>query len=398
MFRTHASPGRVALLAILALLGSLVLAAPAAAQNNTGSVIINKTDAQTDEPVADACFELWEDYPNGGPTYAAECTDANGQAFWEGVEAGEYDLVEAASPPGYAPVAPQEITVVSGDDNVFDVENTPTTVTVNKFDAETEAPLADACFIVTNRDEPSGDFESEEQCTDESGQTVFMYVPFGEYRVYETSPPPGYDFQEPAEVEVTPDDPHPVVNVPNFQATQPEGVLEVDKLDCVGADEPSMTVYENPVFPDEPEAPEGLHPCAIGHAVFEVTGGDLEAPIRLETNIFGFTLVQLPEGDYQIEEIEPNAIGPVPFSISFDDEFGGGYTIVVAINPLELGPGETVGPTPTPRAPAAPPAAGGGVPNTSSGSPVPAPWLAAVILVASAGLLGAMVIARRRHI
>lgn len=392
MIRTSSRPARVGLLAILALLASFVMAGSVAAQE-TGNVTINKTDAMTGGPVEGACFQLRQD----DAIHPPECTDATGTAVFEDIGFGEYMLEETTVPPGYAPVADQQVTVDEAAETV-DVTNDPTTVTVNKVDAETGEPLADACFFVTDLDE-EGDYRSDDQCTDESGQTVFMYVPFGEYRIYETQPPAGYDFQhEPTEVVVSAEDPHPVVEIPNFRAPEQPGILEVDKLDCVGADEPSILVFQNPEFPDEPAAPEGLHPCAIGHAVFEVTGGDLEEPMRLATNIFGFMFAELPEGDYQIREIEPNAVGPVPFSIRMDEEMGFAHTIVVAINPLELAPGETVGPTPTPRTPIAAPGSGGGaLPDTSSDSPVLAPWLAAVILAASTGLLGVMVIGRRRN-
>ncbi len=396
MLRSHAALTRIALMAILALLATFVVAAPVSAGvPQSGDVTVNKTDAMTGDPIEGACFEIWEDDPEATePAYGEQCTDEAGTTVFDDVEPGDYVLVETVTPPGYAPVEPIEFTV--NGDQTLPVENDPTTVTINKTDAETGEPLEGACFFVTNEDQERGDFTSDEQCTDENGQTIFAYLEFGDYRVYETRPPDGYAFhEEPFPVTVSEDDPHPVLNIENFPAPPGEGLLEVNKLACAGADEPSMAVYENPdPFAGEPPAPDGVHPCAIGHAVFEVTGGDLAAPMRLETNVFGWTLAPLSEGTYQIREVEPNAVGPIQFTVDCDeqrmDHHACDFILAVAINPLEAG--ETLGPTPTPRTT-------GGLPNTAD-SEFPGRTIAIVMLgVVGAGVAGmtALNLASRRR-
>ena len=252
-------------------------------------------------------------------------------------------------------------------------------VTVNKFDAETGEPLADACFVLILQDsqEPFG----EPQCTNAAGITTFAPVPAGDYLLFETQPPPGYAFiEEPTPVSVTDTAPSPVIDVPNVFEGPPPGFLEIDKFDCTGADGASLHVFENP-----PEPPSGfleLGECAIGQATFLLTGGDLPQAQPLETNLFGFAFTELSPGTYQLYETSPNQAGPVSFTVE-----NGEFVFVAAINPLELPPG-----APGPRGPAGPPgprgpagAAGGptvgALPNTSTDVPVtgdPSVWLWAV--------------------
>ena len=408
MLRSRTRPARFALTAILALLASLVLAAPAAAgAPQFGDVTIFKFhDAngndQFDEgetPLEGACFELW--VPDGTePAYAEQCTGTDGTTIFDNVEFGDYDVVETVAPGGYEPVEPIRITV-DGDETV-NVPNqaSPTwDVTVYKYDDlngsgtpdEGEPALEGACFELWPpfETEPTAPAHPE-QCTGAGGTTVFEDVQSGEYDLVETVPPPGYEFAPPQRITVEGD---VTVDVANYPAQQPQGLLEIDKLDCAGADEPSMTVYENPdIFGGDPQAPEDVHPCAIGNATFEITGGDLEEPMVLETNTFGFVLTFLNEGEYEITEVEPNEVGPVPFTIDCSEETGCDFILIVAINPLEC-PCDTPSVVPAVARPTAAP-----LPNTADTGPGPSLAVAALVLLATgvAGMSAINVTHRRR--
>jgi hypothetical protein len=220
-------------------------------------------------------------------------------------------------------------------------------VTVNKFDAETQQPLADACFDLVEQE--TGNQVGETQCTDASGMTTFAAVPPGDYLLFEASPPPGYGFIfEPIPVSVTDAEPNPVVQVPNEVMT---GALQVQKFNCTGATETQLHVFINP-FEDEFPSGLGLETCAIGFATFLVTGGDLPEPLALETNILGFTFAELEPGTYQLYETSPNQAGPVSFTLTSGD-FGVDFALAAAINPLEL-PAGPPGP-PGPQGPPGPP-------------------------------------------
>jgi hypothetical protein len=223
-------------------------------------------------------------------------------------------------------------------------------VTVNKFDAETQQPLADACFDLVEQE--TGNQVGETQCTDATGMTTFAAVPLGDYILFEASPPPGYALVEPIFVSVTETEPNPAVPVPNQVLT---GVLQVQKFNCTGAAETQLHVFINP-FEDEFPSGLGLETCGIGFATFLVTGGDLPEPLALETNILGFTFAELEPGTYQLYETSPNQAGPVSFTLTAG-EFGVDFALAAAINPLEL-PAGPPGP-PGPQGPPGPPGPAG---------------------------------------
>lgn len=255
-------------------------------------------------------------------------------------------------------------------------------VTINKFDAQTLEPLADACFVLLEEAPPQNQV-GEEQCTDATGAATFPEVPLGDYLLFETVPAPGYFSPGPTPVSVTAEEPNPVVDVPNFP---PTATLQVHKFDCTGAESSSLHVFVNPIG-DEIPSGLGLDECAIGHATFLVAGGDLPEAQALETNLFGFALTELDPGTYQLYETSPNQAGPVSFTVSEFD-----FAVAAAINPLELpaGPAGPPGPQgpPGPPGPAGQPAPAvttrpvGRLPDTAAAAPVPllpaAVWLAAV--------------------
>lgn len=270
-------------------------------------------------------------------------------------------------------------------------------VTVNKFDAETQLPLANACFVLVEQAPPQNQV-GEEQCTDATGTTTFPNVPPGDYFLFETAPPPGYGFvPEPISVTVTDTEPNPEVAVPNELLT---GALQVQKFNCTGAAETQLHVFVNP-FENEFPSGLGLEACAIGHATFLVTGGELPEPLTLETNILGFTFAELEAGTYQLYETSPNQAGPVSFTLTVG-EFGPDFALAAVINPLEL-PAGPPGP-PGPQGPAGPPGpagqpapaatqrAAGRLPDTAvsepaAGSPA-VMWLAAVAAGAGISVIG----------
>ncbi|MDQ3881374.1 MAG: prealbumin-like fold domain-containing protein, partial [Chloroflexota bacterium] len=204
--------------------------------------------------------------------------------------------------------------------------------TVYKFDAETDEPLANACFVIV----PEGDEgpHGNEQCTDTSGSTTFEGLAPGNYDLSETSPPEGYEFIDgPIRVTVTEQEPDPVVDVPNQRRT-PMGFLQLNKYDCTEVEEASITVYdpapEEPPEPDEPVGTCGITPGAV----FQITGDRLAEPMYLTTNIFGQAQAEFETGDYEIRELSPNQVGPEGFTVDDQD-----FIFVLAVNPFDVPPG-----------------------------------------------------------
>lgn len=273
-------------------------------------------------------------------------------------------------------------------------------VTVSKFDGETEEPLQGACFALVMDGEQT---PADEGCTDANGQLVLDVFEFGDYTLFESQPPEGYRFVEPIPVSVTEEGPNPAVDVPNFPAT---GSVQLDKYDCTEVDAPSLTIYdpapEQAPVPDEPPGTCGTHP----NAIFEITGANLAEPMIVVTNAFGSAFFDLEQGDYQIRETAPHAVGPFPFNIS-----AGEFVYVLAIDPFPIPPGPTGPPGATgPPGPAGPPGpvatvfvtvrpAAAGLPNTASSPDTTAqatPWFLGLVLIASTTLLGTHAVTRRR--
>ncbi|MBK3524679.1 collagen binding domain-containing protein, partial [Streptomyces sp. MBT70] len=196
----------------------------------TGEVRVEKTDAETGDPLAGAKFELWEEtngipgLQTGGATPDSQVggvctTGANGLCV-RTVETGTYYWRETAAPDGYDlpdpnVFGPLVLTEANADDGVqITAANTPTEepqpvtgeVRVDKTDAETGAPLEGAVFELWEETNgtpglQTGGLDPDTRvggtCTTGTDGVCARTVEPGTYYWRETAAPDGYDLPNP---------------------------------------------------------------------------------------------------------------------------------------------------------------------------------------------------------
>ena len=168
-----------------------------------GSLSVSKTG---NDPayysVAGAVFTVTGPSPSSLPI-GSLVVGANGQSnTLSGLLAGSYTLTETTVPSGYQPIAPLTVVVNLGhattDVSVPDLIQ-PSTVTIFKVDAATQAPLAGAIFDTKFDPAGSGDYSMDlgDCTTGASGQCSPTgndggdLLP-GDYQITEITAPPGY--------------------------------------------------------------------------------------------------------------------------------------------------------------------------------------------------------------
>ncbi|QFQ75867.1 SpaA isopeptide-forming pilin-related protein [Liquorilactobacillus mali] len=160
----------------------------------TGSVVLTKTDSDTNQPLAGAIFDL---YKADGTKVANDLTtDSSGQITYDNLKPGNYYFVETAAPAGYNldsskknfTVELQETAKVA----TVSAANAETTgsVILTKTDSDTGEPLVGAIFDLYKKD---GTKIESDLTTDNSGQIKVNGLKPGDYYFVETKAPAGYD-------------------------------------------------------------------------------------------------------------------------------------------------------------------------------------------------------------
>ena len=193
----------------------------------TGSIAILKTDADTSSPLSGAHFKLTD---STGKLISKAVTGTEGKITFSGMALGQYELTETEAPEGYAldstPI-PVELTE-HGKTVEISVKNTQSrgSLKLIKKDAYENKPLAGAVYQLIDE---SGK-KLAEGTSNENGEIVFENLLYGNYRVQEISAPKGYKVDERAYT----------VTVPTENGTQTvtdlrrPGTLEVRKQDEKG--------------------------------------------------------------------------------------------------------------------------------------------------------------------
>jgi hypothetical protein len=203
-------------------------------------------------PVGGAVFEVL----SGASVVATLTTGANGTTGSSPqLDAGTYVVHEETPPPGYTAAPDQSVSVTAGTDTEVDFTGAagdavlPSSLRIEKQDADTGAPLGGAVFDVTYDSHNDGTFDVDLGfCTTDAtggcappGNDGPGLLP-GRYRVSETAAPPGYGIPTPGSQvidlvadetgSVTFGDPKLVSAVFQKQAT---GNVNPDELSLAGA-------------------------------------------------------------------------------------------------------------------------------------------------------------------
>lgn len=160
-----------------------------------GAAAVTKTSASTGAPLAGAVFEL----VGGNAVIATQTTGADGVARFENLQPGEYSIREKSAPEGYLVSVPgeQSVTVTAGGTAHASFANAEITgkIRIVKRDSLTREALAGAEFTVTRLSAPAGATGvggSVVIVTDASGVAETGWLPWGRYRIEETTVPQHY--------------------------------------------------------------------------------------------------------------------------------------------------------------------------------------------------------------
>jgi len=176
----------------------------------TGTVsIVKDGDDPAYYPLAGATFEVL----SGSSVEATLTAGADGTTPMSApLTAGTYSVHEQTAPPGYGTAPDQTVTVVAGANTVASFTGTsgdhviPSSLNIEKTDAQTDAPLPGAVFDVSYDSTNSGTFDHDlgscttsdtGSCAPPSNDGPGQLLP-GRYQVTETAPPPGYAIPDPA--------------------------------------------------------------------------------------------------------------------------------------------------------------------------------------------------------
>ena len=167
----------------------------------TGSIAILKTDADTSSPLAGAHFKLTD---STGKLIKEGDTAADGKLTFTGLPLGTYKLTETAAPAGYVlDSTPITVEVTNAGQTVSKtITNTRAVgnISILKTDAETNKPLAGVHFKLTDS---TGKLISE-AVTGTEGKITFTGMALGKYVLTETEAPEGYALDStPIPVELT---------------------------------------------------------------------------------------------------------------------------------------------------------------------------------------------------
>lgn len=173
-----------------------------------GTASLKKTGENEDaDGLQGVTFQLWRTYENAAGTSVTEAvggektTNAEGIIMWDALEVGDYYVTETSAPLNYRQPDTSRQYILGAITKEGDTANlcleTPITnklvkgsITINKTDIESGAPLAGAAFDLYRRG-TSG--VVAQGVTDSEGQITFGGLVTGDYYLKETKAPAGYE-------------------------------------------------------------------------------------------------------------------------------------------------------------------------------------------------------------
>lgn len=186
-------------------------------------ILIRKVDANTQEPLAGAVFDVLS---MDGRLIDSYVTDASGTIVTKALAPGFYQIVESKAPEGYVRNdEPQTVEVEADGATTVTFQNFPKTVIqVHKTDAETGDPLQGARFEVMTYDRDFVEYIT----TDKTGWASTQVLPAGEYLVREVEAPPGFTIDRTEHRATLRDGRNTVLRITNAPTTS----LTITKVDA----------------------------------------------------------------------------------------------------------------------------------------------------------------------
>lgn len=217
-----------------------------------GAAAVTKTSASTGAPLAGAVFEL----VSGDAVIATQTTGADGVARFENLQPGEYSIREKSAPEGYLVSVPgeQSVTVTAGGTAHASFANAEITgkIRIVKRDSLTREALAGAEFTVTRLSAPAGATGvggSVVIVTDASGVAETGWLPWGRYRIEETTVPQHYvDVGFETEVEIRDRGRTCEIEVENEPTKGYIRITKTDRLNGNPIEGVRFDIYENDEF------------------------------------------------------------------------------------------------------------------------------------------------------
>lgn len=214
-----------------------------------GAAAVTKTSASTGAPLAGAVFEL----VSGNAVIATQTTGADGMARFENLQPGVYTIREKSAPEGYLVSVPgeQSVTVTAGGTAHASFANAEITgkIRIVKRDSLTREALAGAEFTVTRLSAPAGATGvggSVVIVTDASGVAETGWLPWGRYRIEETTVPQHYvDVGFETEVEIRDSGRTCEIEVENEPTKGYIRIIKTDRLNGNPIEGVRFDIYEN---------------------------------------------------------------------------------------------------------------------------------------------------------
>lgn len=214
-----------------------------------GAAAVTKTSASTGAPLAGAVFEL----VSGNAVIATQTTGADGVARFENLQPGVYTIREKSAPEGYLVSVPgeQSVTVTASGTAHASFANAEITgkIRIVKRDSLTREALAGAEFTVTRLSAPAGATgvgDSVVIVTDASGVAETGWLPWGRYRIEETTVPQHYvDVGFETEVEIRDSGRTCEIEVENEPTKGYIRITKTDRLNGNPIEGVRFDIYEN---------------------------------------------------------------------------------------------------------------------------------------------------------
>lgn len=239
-----------------------------------GAAAVTKTSASTGAPLAGAVFEL----VSGNAVIATQTTGADGVARFENLQPGVYTIREKSAPEGYLVSVPgeQSVTVTAGGTAHASFANAEITgrIRVVKRDSLTREALAGAEFTVTRLSAPAGATgvgDSVVIVTDASGVAETGWLPWGRYRIEETTVPQHYvDVGFETEVEIRDSGRTCEIEVENEPTKGYIRITKTDRLNGNPIEGVRFDIYENDEYGS----------ALVGSMVTDENGVAVSEPLR----------------------------------------------------------------------------------------------------------------------